>query len=51
MDIYILNFALNIIGGTYGIATFAKNRLDLSSIRNIQSNFLKGIALVFMYTF
>ena len=46
-----LNFALNIIGGTYGIATFAKNRLDLSSIRNIQSSFLKGIALVFMYTF
>lgn len=45
------NFALNIISGTYGIATFAKNRLDLSSIRNIQSSVLKGIALVLMYTF
>lgn len=45
------NFGLKIIGGTFEVATFAKNRLDLSSVRNIQSNLLKAILLVLMYTF
>ena len=34
--IFILsNFALKIVGGTYEVATFAKNRLYLFSVRNI----------------
>ena len=44
------NFAVSLIGGTYGVATYACNRLDLTSIRNIQSNIIKVIILISMYT-
>lgn len=44
-----INFALSLIGGTYGVATFTANRLDLTSFRNIQSSILKGFLLVAMY--
>lgn len=44
-----INFALSLIGGTYGVATFTANRLDLTSFRNIQASILKGVLLVVMY--
>lgn len=44
-----INFALSLIEGTYGIATFTSNRLDLTSFRNIQSSLLKAFLLLFMY--
>lgn len=46
-----LNFTVTILGGTYGIATFACNRLDLAAIANIKANILKALVLVTMYLF
>ncbi|AGK95888.1 lipopolysaccharide biosynthesis protein [Clostridium pasteurianum] len=41
---------LSILTSVFGIATFAKNRLDLSSKRNIESNFIRVISLIFMFS-
>ena len=46
-----LNFALGIINTTYSVATFVRNRLDLSSKRNIESNIIKAILLLVLFTF
>lgn len=46
-----MNFLISIITSTYGIATFVKNRLDLSSIRDIQSNILRVIVLIVSFSF
>lgn len=46
-----LMFALGLISGRMEVATFAKNRLDLSGINNMISNILKLVLLVFMYAF
>lgn len=41
-----LNFLISTVTSTFSIATFATNRLDLSSLRSIESNFLRvGILL------
>lgn len=45
-----MNFLISIITSTYGIATFVKNRLDLSSIRDIESNILRVIVLVVAFS-
>ncbi|GAB6168243.1 hypothetical protein JCM1393_07030 [Clostridium carnis] len=44
------NFLVSLITATFSIATFVKNRLDLSSIRDIQSNILKVIILIVMFS-
>lgn len=44
-----INFIINLIGSTYNISTFATNRLDLNSLRNIQSNILKVIVLIILF--
>lgn len=44
------NFIINIINSTYSIATFAKNRLDLSSKRNIEVYILKAILLLILFS-
>lgn len=49
MVIYFLNFLLSIIGSIYGIATFAMNRLDLSSFVTIQSSVLRVIVLLVVF--
>jgi len=41
-----LNSIIALTSNVYLIATFVKNRLDLSSLRNIISNLLKGICIV-----
>ena len=46
-----LNFILGLLGSTYEVATFAKNRLDLSSKRKIEANIIKVILLVIFFTF
>lgn len=46
-----INFLLSIISSTFSIATFVKNRLDLSSIRSIQANIIKVIILIFSFSF
>jgi O-antigen/teichoic acid export membrane protein len=45
------NFIISIITSVYGVATFAKNRLDLSSIRSIISNIIKIGTLFFCFAF
>ncbi|WP_127836925.1 lipopolysaccharide biosynthesis protein [Clostridium prolinivorans] len=44
-----LNFLINIIGSVFGIAPFAKNRLDLESKRIIETNILKAVVLVVLF--
>ena len=41
-----LNFFVNLLGSTYNVSTFATNRIDLNSLRIIQSNILKVFILV-----
>lgn len=44
-----LAFFINLIFGRMTVATFAKNRLDLSATANISSNILKLLLIVLMY--
>ena len=45
-----LNFLIGLITSTYNVITFATNRLDLSAIRSIQSNILRVIILVVLFS-
>jgi O-antigen/teichoic acid export membrane protein len=45
------SFITNIIFTTFGIATYAKNRFDLSSLLGITSNLIRVIVLVIAYRF
>lgn len=40
------NFIISLITSTFGVATFAKNRLDLSSYLSIKSTLLRAIVLM-----
>ncbi len=44
------NFALSIINTSYSVATFVRNRLDLSSRRNIESYIIKAVILLILFT-
>lgn len=46
-----LNFLIGLVLTTFNVATFVKNRLDLSSIRDIQSNVLRVIILIVAFSF
>ncbi len=46
-----LGMILSILTSVFGVATFAKNRLDLSSKRSIESNFIRVITLLLMFSF
>lgn len=46
-----LNFALSLIGNVFSIATFSQNRLELSSIRTIESHLIKAGILLAAYFF
>jgi len=46
-----LNFVLSIMGTTFSVATFARNRLELSSLRSIEFNIIRAIMLVSLFTF
>lgn len=45
-----LGMILTILTSVFGVATFAKNRLDLSSKRSIESNFIRVISLILMFS-
>ncbi|MFZ4454879.1 MAG: hypothetical protein ACOYOT_01530 [Bacteroidales bacterium] len=47
----MLSMILNIQLSVFGVATYATNRLDLSSLRNAESNILRVILLVLMFYF
>lgn len=45
------SFELSIISSTFSVATFIKNRLDLSSLRDIKASIFKGFVLVVLFYF
>ena len=45
------NFMVTIISTTFSTATFAKNRVDLQSIRTIEANLLKAAVLFVLFYF
>ncbi len=45
------NFLLSLIGNVLNVATFAKNKLYLASLRNIESNAIKVVILIFAFMF
>ncbi|MGG7200409.1 lipopolysaccharide biosynthesis protein [Clostridium butyricum] len=44
-----IGMILNILTSVFGVATFVKNRLDLSSKRNIESNIIRVIILFLLF--
>lgn len=49
LTLLFINFLLGIVSSVFSIATFAKNRVDLSAKRNIESNFIKLAILLIMF--
>lgn len=45
-----INFLIGLVLGTFSISTFVTNRLDLSSIRDIQSNIIRVIILILFFS-
>lgn len=45
----MIGFIVNLAYETYGVATYASNRLDLGAKRGIESNFIKVVILVSMF--
>lgn len=50
-SLVFVNFIITILSTVFTVATFVKNRVDISSIRNITSNILKVILLIIMFAF
>lgn len=46
-----INFLLGIVTSVFGSATYVKNRLELSSVRQIETNFIKSALLVYLFAF
>lgn len=44
-----LGLIINILGSVFGVATFAKNKIELSAIRSIQSKLIYVILLIGMF--
>ena len=45
-----LNFLITLICNVFGIATYAHNRLELSSLRNVESAFLRVVILLIAFS-
>lgn len=45
------NFLISIIASSFGVATFATNKLYLQSLRSIEATIIKAILLVLLFTF
>lgn len=46
-----INFFVTLIGGVFTIATYATNKLYLTSIKNMESNFLKALVIIGLFIF
>ncbi len=46
-----VNFCITIVATTFSTATFAANRLDLQALRTIESQVLKALILILLFTF
>lgn len=47
----ILNFIVGLCCTAFSVATFSRNRLDLSSLRTIESNILRAVILIMFFMF
>lgn len=45
-----INYIMSLLTNVYSVATFVKNRVDLSSIRNIISNVFRALALIILFS-
>lgn len=45
------NFLLNIISSVFNVATFLKNRIDLDSLRSIESYIIRVVIIIFFFKF
>ena len=45
------NFFVSIVGSVFGVATYCKNRLDLTSVRTIHAEIIRVVFLVVSYNF
>lgn len=45
-----LNFMITVVGTTFSVATFAANRLDLSSRRTIEANIIRAFLIILLFT-
>lgn len=43
------NFIIGVIASVYGVATFVKNRMDMTSIRNVIANIIRIITLIILF--
>lgn len=48
--IVFLNFVITLITSIFNVATFVRNRLDLSAIASIKANILRGIVLISLFS-
>ena len=46
-----INNIIGLLAGTWTIATFIKNRLDLSNVRTIIGNVIKALSLILLFSF
>ncbi|HKM05062.1 MAG TPA: oligosaccharide flippase family protein [Lachnospiraceae bacterium] len=46
-----INFMITVVGTTFSVATFAANRLDLSSRRTIEANLIRALLIIVLFTF
>lgn len=46
-----VNNIVGLLTGIWGVATFIKNRLDLSNVRGIIGNFMNAATLIILFTF
>lgn len=44
-----LNLIVGLLGNVFAVATFAKNRLELSSKRNIEGNIIRGAVILLLF--
>ncbi|NLK95228.1 MAG: lipopolysaccharide biosynthesis protein [Clostridiales bacterium] len=49
--IVFINFILSVMTSVFNVATFVRNRLDLSSLRDIEGNFIRVLALIILFYF
>lgn len=44
-----INFFLGLINTTFSVATFIKNRVDLSNLRTMESNLIKALLMILLF--
>lgn len=49
MGLLFISFILSIVGNVFSVATFAQNRLELASIRNMESSFLNAAVILLSF--